>query len=99
MAFNRPQRGAALLEIAAALGDPAGDPVDLVHRLGIAIGLPASLADLGLEPDRLPALAEQAAGIRRLAGNNPRELDAAGAEAILEAAWYGEPARLAATPA
>ena len=99
MAFNRPQRGPALLEIAAALGDPAGDPVDLVHRLGIAIGLPASLADLGLEPDRLPALAEQAAGIRRLAGNNPRELDAAGAEAILEAAWYGEPARLAATPA
>jgi alcohol dehydrogenase len=99
MAFNRPQRGAALLEIAAALGDPAGDPVDVVHRLGIAIGLPASLADLGVEPDLLPTLAEQAAGIRRLAGNNPRELDAAGAEAILEAAWHGEPARLAATPA
>jgi alcohol dehydrogenase class IV len=99
MAFNRPQRGAALLEIAGALGDPAADPVDLVHRLGLAIGLPTSLADLGVEPDRLPALAEQAAGIRRLAGNNPRKLDAAGAEAILDAAWHGEPARLAATPA
>jgi alcohol dehydrogenase class IV len=99
MAFNRPERGAALLEIAAALGDPAGDPVDMVHRLGIAVGLPTSLADLGVEPDQLPALAEQAAGIRRLAGNNPRELDAAGAEAILEAAWHGDPARLAATPA
>jgi alcohol dehydrogenase len=99
MAFNRPRRGAALLEIAAALGDPAADPVDLVHRLGLAIGLPASLAELGLAPDRLPALAAQAAGIGRLAGNNPRELDAAGAEAILEAAWHGEPAWLAATPA
>jgi alcohol dehydrogenase class IV len=94
MAFNRPAREAALLEIAAMLGDPAADPVDAVHRLGLAIGLPQSLAELGLSQDRLPELAAQAASIRRLADNNPRELDPASAEAILEAAWHGEPARL-----
>jgi len=94
MAFNRPARETALDQIAAALGAPAADPVDVVHRLGLAIGLPASLAALGVAHERLPAMAAQAAGIRRLAGNNPRELDAAGCEAILRAAWHGEPARL-----
>jgi alcohol dehydrogenase len=99
MAFNRPQRTAALDEIAAALGDPSADPVAEVHRIGLAIGLPASLADLGLAPERLPALAGQAAGIDRLAGNNPRTLDSAGCEAILEAAWHGDLARLSPRPA
>ena len=94
MAFNRPARGAALDQIATALGEPAADPVDVVHRLGLAIGLPVSLADLGVARERLPAMAAQAAGIGRLAGNNPRELDSAGCEAILRAAWHGEPARL-----
>jgi alcohol dehydrogenase len=94
MAFNRPAREAALLEIAAALGDPAADPVEVVHRLGLAIGLPSCLAELGLSPDRLPELAEQSASIRRLAGNNPREFDPAAAEAILTAAWHGDPTRL-----
>lgn len=94
MAFNRPARGAALIEIAAALGEPTADPVDVVHRLALTIGLPPSLAELGLAADRLPELAEQAASIHRLADNNPRKLDPAGAQAILEAAWYGEPARL-----
>ncbi|HSI81842.1 MAG TPA: iron-containing alcohol dehydrogenase [Solirubrobacterales bacterium] len=94
MAFNRPQRQSALDAIAAAIGDPAADPVTAVHRLGLAIGLPTSLAELGIGPDRIPEMAEQAAGIRRLAGNNPRDLDAAGCEAILDAAWHGEPTRL-----
>jgi alcohol dehydrogenase len=95
MAFNRPEREVALAEIAAALGDPGGDAVTIVHRLGLEIGLPRSLTELGLPADRLPALAAQAAGIRRLADNNPRLLDAAACEAILEAAWHGDPARLA----
>jgi alcohol dehydrogenase class IV len=100
MAFNRPAREVALLEIAAALGDATIDPVEVVRRLGTAIGLPASLAELGLPLEQLPELAEQAAGIRRLADNNPRRFDSAGAEAILEAAWHGDPARLeSAAPA
>lgn len=91
MAFNRPEREGALEELADALG--ASDPVAEVHRLGLAIGLPADLAEIGLALEQLPALAEQAAGIDRLAGNNPRKLDAAGCQAILEAAWHGDPAR------
>jgi alcohol dehydrogenase len=98
MAFNRPERRPALDEIAVALGEPTADPVAVVHRLALAIGLPASLAELGVEPESIPALAEQAAGIRRLAGNNPRDLDAAGCAAILHAAWHGEPARLGEQP-
>jgi len=94
MAFNRSERRAALEQIAVALGEPAADPVAVVHRLGLAIGLPASLAELGIAPERIRGLAEQAAGIRRLAGNNPRDLDIAGCEAILHAAWHGDPARL-----
>jgi alcohol dehydrogenase class IV len=94
MAFNRPERQPALDQIAAALGEPGADPVAVVHRLGLAIGLPPSLAELGIAPERIRDMAEQAAGITRLAGNNPRELDAAGCEAILRAAWHGEPSRL-----
>jgi alcohol dehydrogenase len=94
MAFNRSERQPALDEIAAALGEPAADPVTVVYRLGLAIGLPTSLAELGIAPEQIRHMAEQAAGIRRLAGNNPRELDAAGCEAILRAAWHGEPSRL-----
>ena len=94
MAFNRSERRLALDQIAAALGEPAADPVMVVHRLGRAIGLPASLAELGIAPEGIREMAEQAAGIRRLTDNNPRDLDATGCEAILRAAWHGEPARL-----
>jgi alcohol dehydrogenase class IV len=97
MAFNRPERTAALAEIAAALG--VADAVAEVHRLALAIGLPATLAELGVGTESLAAMAGQAAGIRRLAGNNPRLLDAAGCEAILQAAWHGDPSLLAAPAA
>lgn len=94
MAFNRPAREAALGELAAALGEPDGDAVAIVHGLGLRIGLPARLADLELAEERLEGLGEQAAGIRRLAGNNPRPLDAEGCTAILRAAWCGDPSLL-----
>jgi alcohol dehydrogenase len=101
MAFNRPAREAALAEVAVALdpAQPDADPVAAVHALGLAVGLPASLADIGIELDDLGALATRAAGIDRLIGNNPRLLDAAGCEAILEAAWHGDPSRLDASEA
>src|ERR671911_1890949 len=94
MPLNRPAREPALAELAAALGEPDGDAVALVHALGLRIGLPARLADLELEEDRLEAMGEQAAGIRRLAGNNPRPLDAGGCTAILRAAWHRDPSLL-----
>jgi alcohol dehydrogenase len=96
MAFNRPAREAALAEIAAALApaEPGADAVALVHALGLRIGLPSALSELDLTLDALDAMAEQAAGIRRLADNNPRPLDAAACAAILRAAWHGDPSLL-----
>ena len=62
-----------------------------IHALGLRIGLPASLAEIGVEREQLRAMAEAAAGIKRLVDNSPRPLDADALEAILDAAWHGEP--------
>jgi alcohol dehydrogenase len=96
MAFNRPAREGALAEIATALApsDPAADAVELVHAMGLRIGLPAALSELDVPLDAIGAMAEQAAGIRRLVDNNPRPLDAAACAAILRAAWHGDPSVL-----
>jgi alcohol dehydrogenase class IV len=96
MAFNRPAREGALAQIAAALAptEPSADAVELVHGIGLRIGLPAALSELDVPLDAIGAMAEQAAGIRRLADNNPRPLDAAACAAILRAAWHGDPSVL-----
>ncbi|MGZ8458377.1 MAG: hypothetical protein ACXWZ4_17355 [Gemmatirosa sp.] len=65
-----------------------------IHALGLRIGLPASLAEIGVERDQLRAMAEAAAGIKRLVDNSPRPLDVDALEAILDAAWHGDPGRL-----
>jgi alcohol dehydrogenase class IV len=70
--------------------------VSQVHALGLKIGLPASLAKLGVARDDLHGMAEAAVGIKRLVDNNPQRLDVDGLEAILDAAWHGEPGRLRA---
>ena len=71
-----------------------GDAVSRVHALGLKIGLPASLAAVGVARSDLRGMAEAAVGIRRLVDNNPAPLDVDALEAILDAAWHGEPTRL-----
>jgi alcohol dehydrogenase len=93
MEFNRPVRAAELAALAAEMGS-TGDPVDHVHALGLQIGLPASLAEIGVAQADLRGMAEASVGIKRLIDNNPRPLDADSLEAILDAAWHGDPARL-----
>jgi alcohol dehydrogenase len=95
MEYNRPARPRELAELAEIMG--CEDAVEHVHALGRSIGLPASLAELGLEREDLRGLAEQSVGIRRLIDNNPRPLDVDALEEILAAAWHGEPSRLSAT--
>ncbi len=95
MEFNRPVRGIALAALASEMGSP-GDPVDHVHELGLQIGLPASLAEIGVAQSDLRGMAEASVKIKRLIDNNPRPLDADALEAILDAAWHGDPARLRA---
>jgi alcohol dehydrogenase len=98
MEYNRPARTHEMGELARAM-EIDTDPVDHVHRLGLAIGLPASLAEIGVAETDLRAMAEASVGIKRLIDNNPRPLDADALEAILSAAWHGDPARLAAVAA
>jgi alcohol dehydrogenase len=65
-----------------------------VRCVGLRIGLPAALSELDVALDAIDGMAAQAAGIRRLADNNPRPLDAAACAAILRAAWHGDPSLL-----
>jgi len=94
MEFNRPVREAELAELAGAMG--VNEPVEHVHELGLRIGLPASLAEIGVAHEDLRGMAEASVGIKRLIDNNPRRLDADALERILDAAWHGEPSRLTA---
>src|SRR4051812_36498133 len=96
MEFNRPVRGAELAELAKVMESPGDDAVEHVHRLGLQIGLPASLAEIGVAEGDLRGMAEASVGIKRLIDNNPRPLDADALEQILSAAWHGEPARAGA---
>ena len=57
MEFNRPVRTAELAALASEMGSP-GDPVDHVHELGLQIGLPASLAEIGVAQSDLRGMAE-----------------------------------------
>jgi alcohol dehydrogenase len=91
MEYNRSARPDEIAQLSALMG---GDAVSQVHALGQAIGLPSSLADLGVAQADLRVMAEQSVGIKRLIDNNPRPLDVESLAAILDAAWHGEPARL-----
>ena len=93
MEFNRPARPAEIAELSSLMG---ADAVSAVHALGLRIGLPKSLVEIGVGRDDLREMAEAAVGIKRLVDNNPAPLDAGSLEAILDAAWHGEPDRLRA---
>jgi alcohol dehydrogenase class IV len=93
MEFNRPARPAEIAELSALMG---GDAVECVHALGLQIGLPASLAEIGVGEEDLRGMAEASIPIKRLIDNNPRPLDVDALEQILKAAWLGDPEHLRA---
>jgi alcohol dehydrogenase class IV len=96
MEYNRAARPGEIAELSSLMG---GDAVSQVHALGLRIGLPRSLAEIGVAQGDLRGMAEASAGIKRLVDNNPQRLDADALEAILDAAWHGEPGRLRAVDA
>jgi alcohol dehydrogenase len=96
MEFNRPARPDEVAQLSSLMG---GDAVSQVHALGLRIGLPRSLADIGVARHDLRPMAEASVEIKRLVDNNPRPLDVDALEAILDAAWHGEPGRLRAVGA
>jgi alcohol dehydrogenase class IV len=64
-----------------------------LHGLLADIGIPATLADIGVARADLPRFAETASGITRLIQNHPGPTDTASLTAILEAAWTGDRTR------
>ena len=96
MAWNAPQIGPELAQIAQTMGLADADAViPAIAALFDRIGIPPTLADLGLGEDRLDWVAEQSCGIARLIQNNPRPLPLADMRRLLGAAHSGDRAALA----
>jgi alcohol dehydrogenase len=74
MRFNSASCEDRLINVAVALGvsPTAAAAADRVEALGDALGLPKSIADMGLDPADLDDVVDQALGIGRLVSNNPR---------------------------
>lgn len=108
MEYNRPFCETELAEVAAVLGVGARSDscdvlaamaIDAVAELFASIGVPRTLADLGLPEDKVRWTAEQALSITRLVNNNPRPLDLAGMEQLVQSAFEGRRAALGAAAA
>jgi maleylacetate reductase len=87
LAYNQlaaPQAVAALSRALGGADDPAQDLWELAGRLGA----PRSLAELGMKEEDIPRIAELAVANPYA---NPRPVTRAGIEALLRAAWVGEP--------
>lgn len=87
--------GVCGLDVADASEAEAADAfLNWLAGLLADIGIPASLAEIGVERADLPRFAEMASGVTRLVQNHPGLTDTASLGAILDAAWVGDPARL-----
>jgi alcohol dehydrogenase len=104
--YVRPAALPQLRDVADALGtdvtdvsddDAAGAAIDEIERLAHAVGIPVSLAEIGVPHHDLPQLAADALTITRLLRNSPRALDLDALTSILEAAWSGDRASLRIT--
>jgi alcohol dehydrogenase len=96
--FNLPHRMSALSKVAQVFGVGDGEAtvvnaeaaVEYIHSLNADVGIPASLAAIGVERRDLPKMAEQTVKIARLVDNNPRPTTPDDLRAILDAAWRGD---------
>ncbi|PLZ01388.1 alcohol dehydrogenase [Burkholderia sp. WAC0059] len=96
MAYNASACGDELAQIAQAIGIDATTPeaaaagaIERIRGLCAAIGIPRTLADLGLAADRLDWVAEQSMLASRLVNNNPRKLSVAAIREIVDGAYRG----------
>lgn len=97
MRYNAPTRVAEFAEIGRLLGQTGDSETELalkgieaVDAILTVIGIPKTLADLGLTEDRLGYVAEQGLVSRRLAENNPRPLNVEAMLRIVTAAYHGD---------
>jgi alcohol dehydrogenase len=105
MEFNRAYCEPELAEIGRAMGldmadqtvcEQASTTIDAVDQLFASIGIPRTIADLGIVPAQLPQVAEQAMGSARLIKNNPRPIELETMVTLVEAAFSGDRALLRA---
>ena len=98
MTYNLPAATTEIGQVGAALGlieagktpeEMATATIAEIARLFAAVGIPATLADLGLPADKVDWTAEQALGIDRLIKNNPRPFDLAAMQRLVRAAHTG----------
>ncbi|HEY1479784.1 MAG TPA: iron-containing alcohol dehydrogenase [Gaiellales bacterium] len=96
LSYTRSACAPELRRLAEAFGVAEPDPdepraaIDEIVRLAAAVGVPRTLAEIGIAEDALPHLADQASGIARLLRNSPRPLDRDALLEILQAAHRGE---------
>jgi alcohol dehydrogenase len=99
MAFNGRAVVNEMAVIAEALGtertdDPVRAAVRAVADLAQDIGIPLTLAEIGVRAKDLPWIAEQSLRAARLVNNNPIPFDLAAARLVTEAAFAGDLDRL-----
>lgn len=98
MDFNRSERVFEFAQIAVAMGLPdaekspeqlSNEAVHKVAELFRAIGIPKTLAELGMPANKLDWVAEQSFTVQRLVNNNPKPLDISKITKIVKAAYDG----------
>jgi maleylacetate reductase len=85
--FNQPVNAERQQWVSEALGNPNQTAGDAVAALIAALGLPATLRDVGVQPEQLDAIASGSMHDRWV-HTNPRKIDGPPAvRALLDAAW------------
>ncbi|WP_154792391.1 iron-containing alcohol dehydrogenase [Occultella kanbiaonis] len=84
------RRIGTLLGVAESGSDPALDAIRRIEQIVADIGIPASLAELGVRAQDLPDISARAAGISRLAGNVAAARPIERIPGIVTAAWRGD---------
>jgi alcohol dehydrogenase len=96
LSYTRHACAAELCRLAEAFGVPEPDQdepraaIDEIVRLSASVGVPQTLAEIGIAEEALPHLADQASGIGRLLRNSPRPLGRDALLLILRTAHRGE---------
>lgn len=105
MTFNSTHCAPELAEIGKAMGQDANGlsvaeqgaaTIDAVERLFGTVGIPPTLAALGITEPQLPRIAEQSMAITRLVKNNPRPLDPGSMTELVRSAFTGDRTQLLA---
>ncbi|SDM23376.1 maleylacetate reductase [Geodermatophilus siccatus] len=86
LAYNQPAAPEAVTALSRALGG-ADDPARALWELAGRLGAPRSLAELGMQEDDIPRIAELAVANPYA---NPRPVTRGGVEVLLRTAWAGD---------